>query len=107
MAWTGLPMAFCESLAQRSPQRLSVALAPSMTESISASSVTRGVMRPSCSPGRKTSWPLPSPFSIPRSTCPGFQRATPILDMMSPTERPAPATSAIMGSGQQFCDETT
>ena len=51
MPCTGLPIAFWQSLDQRSPQRLSVACAPSITESISASSVTRGVMRPSCSPG--------------------------------------------------------
>ena len=106
-AWSGLLMAFCESLAQRSPQRLSVARAPSITESISASAWTRGVIRPSCSPTRNTSCPAPCPFSKPRSTRPGFQRATPIFDMTSPTARVAPATPATIGSGQQFCAETT
>ena len=100
-------MAFCESLAQRSPQRLSVARAPSITESISASSWTRGVTRPSCSPTRKTSCPAPCPFSMPRSTRPGVQSATPIRDMTRPIDRFAPAIPATIGSGQQFCAETT
>ena len=78
-----------------------------MTESISASSVARGVIRLSCSPARKTSCPLPCPFSTPRSTWPGFQRATPILDITSPTAREAPATPATTGSGQQFWAATT
>ena len=106
-AWTGLLMAFWQSLAQRSPQRLSVARAPSITESMSASSRMRGVMRPSCSPTRKTSWPAARPCSTPRSTCPGVQSATPILDMTSPTARAEPATAATTGSGQQFCADTT
>src|SRR5919108_476323 len=91
IACTGLPMALAQSFAQRSPQRLSVASAPSTTESISASSFVRAVMRPSCSPARKTSCPLPAPFSMPRSTCPGVQRATPIFDITRPTARSAPA----------------
>ena len=44
---------------------------------------------------------------MPRSTSPAFQSATPILDMMSPTERSAPAMEATMGSFQQFWAETT
>ena len=107
MAWTGLPMQLAHSLDQRSPQRLSVGRAPSTTLMISASSETRGVMRPSCSPARKTSWPAPWPRSMPRSTWPAFQRATPILDMIRPTARSAPAMEATMGSFQQFCAETT
>ena len=100
-------MAFWESLAQRSPQRLSVARAPSITESIRASSSTRGVIRPSCSPALNTSWPAPCPFSTPRSTWPGVQSATPIFDITRPTDRPAPAMPATIGSGQQFCADTT
>ena len=107
MAWTGLPIAFAQSFAHRSPQRLSVTWAPSITESIAASAVARGVTRPSCSPARKTSCPLPWPRSRPRSTRPGFQRATPILDITSPTAREAPAIAATTGSGQQFCAATT
>ena len=100
-------MAFWESLAQRSPQRLSVARAPSITESIRASASTRGVIRPSCSPARNTSCPAPCPFSTPRSTRPGVHSATPIFDMTSPTDRVAPAMLATIGSGQQFCADTT
>jgi hypothetical protein len=106
MACTGLPMQFAQSLDQRSPHRLSVGRAPSTTLMMSASSVTRSVMRPSCSPARNTSCPAPWPFSMPRSTWPGFQRATPIFDMMSPTERSAPAMLATIGSFQQFWAET-
>ena len=67
----------------------------------------RFVIVPSCSPARKTSWPLLPPFSIPRSTFPGVHSATPIFDITSPTERWAPATEATIGSGQQFSDATT
>ena len=94
MACTGLPMALEQSFDQRSPQRLSVAWAPSTTDSISASSFTRAEMRPSCSPARKTSWPEDDPRSAPRSTSPGFHSATPIFDMTSPTARSAPAIAA-------------
>ena len=107
IAWTGLPMAFAQSFAHRSPQRLSVTWAPSTTESSSASSRARGVRRPSCSPTRKTSWPVPRLRPRPRSTWPGVQSATPIFDMTSPTAREAPATAATVGSGQQFCAATT
>jgi hypothetical protein len=95
-----------QSFDQRSPQRLSVTREPSITLSISASSLARAVIRPSCSPTRKTSWPVPWPFSAPRSTWPGFQSATPIFDMTSPSEREAPATEATIGSGQQFSEAT-
>src|SRR2546422_2504388 len=43
MAWTGLPIAFAQSFAHRSPQRLSVTWAPSITESNAANAVARGV----------------------------------------------------------------
>src|SRR5262249_38108575 len=59
MACTGLPVAFAQSLAQRSPQRLSVTSEPSTTLSISATSLARAVILPSCSPTRNTSWPVP------------------------------------------------
>ena len=78
-----------------------------MTESILASASTRGVILPSCSPARNTSCPEPLPFSAPRSTRPGSQSATAILDMTSPTERSGPAMAATTGSFQQFCAETT
>jgi hypothetical protein len=107
MACTGLPMALAQSFDQRSPQRLSVACAPSIADSISASAFTRGEMRPSCSPARKTSWPEAAPRSAPRSTSPGFHSATPIFDMTSPTARSAPAMAATTGSFQQFWAETT
>ena len=107
MACTGLPIAFAESLHQRSPQRLSVAKLPSTAFMISASSVTRGVIRLSCSPARNTSWPLLPPFSIPRWTSPGFHSATPIFDITRPTDRSLPATDATIGSGQQFSEATT
>ena len=106
MACTGLPVELAQSFDQRSPQRLSVARAPSMTVSISATSLARAVTRPSCSPTRKTSCPVPWPFSAPRSTWPGFHSATPIFDMMSPSEREGPATDATIGSGQQFSEAT-
>jgi len=86
---------------------LSVACEPSMTERISASSFTRGVTRPSCSPARKTSWPDDEPRSAPRSTSPGFHSATPIFDITRPTARCGPAMEATTGSFQQFCAETT
>ncbi len=78
-----------------------------MTERIPARDSTRGVMRPSCSPARKTSCPEALPFSVPRSTSPDFQRATEILDMTRPTARETPATAATVGSFQQFWAETT
>ena len=68
IACTGLPIELAQSLDQRSPQRFSVTCEPSTTASISASSCARFVTRPSCSPTRKTSWPRPVPFSMPRST---------------------------------------
>ena len=107
MPCTGLPMELAQSFDQRSPHRLSVVSEPSTTFSISATSCARGVIRPSCSPARKTSWPLLPPRSMPRSTSPGRQHATPIFDMMSPIERLAPATAATRGSGQQFWEDTT
>ena len=100
-------MAFAQSLHQRSPQRLSVTLAPSTTESILARASTRGVILPSCSPARKTSWPEPLPFSAPRSTWPGSHSATAIFDMTRPTERSCPAMAATPGSFQQFWADTT
>src|SRR5678815_964440 len=90
MACTGLPMQLAQSFDHRSPHRLSVGRAPSITLMISARAVTRSVIFPSCSPARNTSWPAPEPFSMPRPTSPAFQSATPILGMMSPTERSAP-----------------
>src|SRR6266850_5629650 len=104
MACTGLPIALVQSLDQRSPQRLSVGFEPSTTLSISAIICVRGVILPSCSPARKTSWPVVPPRSWPRSTWPAFHDATPIFDMMRPTERSLPATEATTGSGQQFSD---
>ena len=107
IACTGLPIALAQSLDQRSPQRLSVAFEPSTTLSISAIICARGVIVPSCSPARKTSWPVAPPRSCPRSTWPAFHDATPIFDITRPTARSLPATEATIGSGQQFSAATT
>ena len=105
-AETGLRIALTISFDQRSPHRFVVVLELSATATISAISLTRGVMRPCGSPTRKTVWRDP-PSATLRWTFAGPTSSTEIVEAMQPTVLPQPTTEAMRSSLIEFCSDTT
>ena len=98
-------MPFCESFDQRSPHRLVVAFALSITLNISTSSSTRFVTVPCTSPMRKTVC-LSPPFAAVRRMRATSYMSTEMTEATMPMLLPQPTMPAIFSSLKQFCSDT-